>query len=390
MSNLLLDFGIINCLARSKEELYNKYFINGEYALKENNDYTKKFFLGKIDNDFFNFELDNPYNNKINKMAMYAVDQLKPIIDEAKKRYGKNRISVIVGTCENGSDETKDYILRGTVEDKKRILVMQSLNICCDFLQKYLDVTGISFTISTACTSSANAIIAADELIRSNVIDVAIVGGADVVTDTVVYGFDSLEVVDYNKTNSFSKNRSGINLGEGAAFTVLARENFIDSEDALYLKGYNSNSDSHHMTSPDIEGNTTSKCINDALKHADMNINSIDYINLHGTGTLINDKMESKTLERVNASNIYCSSSKTSFGHTIGAAGAMELGVCYIALSKMNKEKIIPPHLYDGEYDNELSRINLVTKKISAERLENCMSVSFGFGGSNTCLIVGK
>ena len=390
MSNLLLDFGIINCLARSKEELYNKYFINGEYALKENNDYTKKFFLGKIDNDFFNFELDAPYNNKINKMAMYAVDQLKPIIDEAKKRYGKNRISVIVGTCENGSDETKDYILRGTVEDKKRILVMQSLNICCDFLQKYLDVTGISFTISTACTSSANAIIAADELIRSNVIDVAIVGGADVVTDTVVYGFDSLEVVDYNKTNSFSKNRSGINLGEGAAFTVLARENFIDSEDALYIKGYNSNSDSHHMTSPDIEGNTTSKCINDALKHAYMSIDAIDYINLHGTGTLINDKMESKTLERVNASNIYCSSSKTSFGHTIGAAGAMELGVCYIALSKMNKEKIIPPHLYDGEYDNELSRINLVTKKISAERLENCMSVSFGFGGSNTCLIVGK
>ena len=390
MSNLLLDFGIINCLARSKEELYNKYFINGEYGLKENNDYTKKFFLGKIDNDFFNFELDAPYNNKINKMAMYAVDQLKPIIDEAKKRYGKHRISVIVGTCENGSDETKDYILRGTVEDKKRILVMQSLNICCNFLQKYLDVTGISFTISTACTSSANAIIAADELIRSNVIDVAIVGGADVVTDTVVYGFDSLEVVDYNKTNSFSKNRSGINLGEGAAFTVLARENFIDSEDALYIKGYNSNSDSHHMTSPDIEGNTTSKCINDALKHADMSINSIDYINLHGTGTLINDKMESKTLERVNASNIYCSSSKTSFGHTIGAAGAMELGVCYIALSKMNKEKIIPPHLYDGEYDNELSRINLVTKKISAERLENCMSVSFGFGGSNTCLIVGK
>ena len=374
MSNLLLDFGIINCLARNKEELYNKYFINGEYGLKENNDYTKKFFLGKIDNDFFNFELDDPYNNKINKMALHAVNQLKPIIDEAKKRYGKNRISVIVGTCENGSDETKDYILKGTVEDKKRILVMQSLNICCDFLQKYLDVSGISFTISTACTSSANAIIAADELIRSNIIDVAIVGGSDVVTDTVVYGFDSLEVVDYNKTNSFSKNRSGINLGEGAAFTVLARENFIDSEDALYIKGYNSNSDSHHMTSPDIEGNTTSKCINDALKYAGMNIDAIDYINLHGTGTLINDKMESKT----------------SFGHTIGAAGAMELGVCYIALSKMNKEKIIPPHLYDGEYDDELSKINLVTNKISAERIENCMSVSFGFGGSNTCLIVGK
>ncbi|MEI0557457.1 beta-ketoacyl synthase N-terminal-like domain-containing protein [Brachyspira intermedia] len=390
MSNVLLDFGIINCLARNKEELYNKYFLNGEYGLKENNDYIKKFFLGKIDNDFFNFELDNPYNNKINKMALHAVNQLKPIIDEAKKRYGKNRISVIVGTCENGSDETKDYILKGSVIDEKKILIMQSLNICCDFLQKYFDVSGISFTISTACTSSANAIIAADELIRSGVIDAAIVGGADVVTDTVVYGFDSLEVVDYNKTNSFSKNRKGINLGEGAAFTVLAKDNLIDSKNALYLKGYNSNSDSHHMTSPDIDGTTTSKCINDALKHADMNINDIDYINLHGTGTSINDKMESTTLNIVNASNIYCSSSKTSFGHTIGAAAAMELGVCYITLSDINKEKILPPHIYDGEYDDTLAKINLVTGKVKSERLENCMSVSFGFGGSNTCLIVGK
>ena len=390
MSNLLLDFGIINCLARNKEELYNKYFLNAEYGLKENNDYVKKFFLGKIDNDFFNFELDNPYNNKINKMALHAVNQLKPIIDEAKKRYGKNRISVIVGTCENGSDETKDYILKGSVIDEKKILIMQSLNICCDFLQKYFDVSGISFTVSTACTSSANAIIAADELIRSGVIDAAIVGGADVVTDTVVYGFDSLEVVDYNKTNSFSKNRKGINLGEGAAFTVLAKDNLIDSKNALYLKGYNSNSDSHHMTSPDINGKTTSKCINDALKHADMNINDIDYINLHGTGTSINDKMESTTLNIVNASDIYCSSSKTSFGHTIGAAAAMELGVCYIALSDINKEKILPPHLYDGEYDDTLAKINLVTGKVKSERLENCMSVSFGFGGSNTCLIVGK
>ena len=390
MSNVLLDFGIINCLARNKEELYNKYFLNGEYGLKENNDYVKKFFLGKIDNDFFNFELDNPYNNKINKMALHAVNQLKPIIDEAKKRYGKNRISVIVGTCENGSDETKDYILKGSVIDEKKILIMQSLNICCDFLQKYFDVSGISFTISTACTSSANAIIAADELIRSGVIDAAIVGGADVVTDTVVYGFDSLEVVDYNKTNSFSKNRKGINLGEGAAFTVLAKDNLIDSKNALYLKGYNSNSDSHHMTSPDIDGTTTRKCINDALKHADMNINDIDYINLHGTGTSINDKMESTTLNIVNASNIYCSSSKTSFGHTIGAAAAMELGVCYIALSDINKEKILPPHLYDGEYDDTLAKINLVNGKVKSERLENCMSVSFGFGGSNTCLIVGK
>ena len=394
MNNLLLDFGVINSISKNKEELYENYFLNTPNGLKENGDYVynndKKFTLGKIEKEFFDFELENPYNNKINKMALHSINQLKPIIDEAKKIYGKNRIGVIVGTCENGSDETKDFILNGSVIDEKRILIMQSLNICCDFIQKYFDVKGISFTISTACTSSANAIISADELIKSGIIDVAIVGGADVVTDTVVYGFDSLDIVDYNKINSFSKNRKGINLGEGAAFFILAKENFINAKDTIILKGYESNSDSHHITSPDTEAKSTSACINNALKKSNLKINDIDYINLHGTGTILNDIMESETINKVGAENIYCSSSKTAFGHTIGAAGAMELGVCYLALSSFNKEKIIPRHLYDREYDNNLKKINLATEKISSEKLNNCMSVSFGFGGSNTCLIIGK
>ena len=394
MNNLLLDFGVINSISKNKEELYENYFLNTPNGLKENGDYSynndKKFTLGKIEKEFFDFELENPYNNKINKMALHSINQLKPIIDEAKKIYGKNRIGVIVGTCENGSDETKNFILNGSVIDEKRILIMQSLNICCDFIQKYFDVKGISFTISTACTSSANAIISADELIKSGIIDVAIVGGADVVTDTVVYGFDSLDIVDYNKINSFSKNRKGINLGEGAAFFILAKENFINAKDAIILKGYESNSDSHHITSPDTEAKSTSACINNALKKSNLKINDIDYINLHGTGTILNDIMESETINKVGAENIFCSSSKTAFGHTIGAAGAMELGVCYLALSSFNKEKIIPRHLYDGEYDNNLKKINLATEKISSEKLNNCMSVSFGFGGSNTCLIIGK
>ena len=394
MNNLLLDFGVINSISKNKEELYNNYFLNTPNGLKENGDYAynndKKFTLGKIENDFFDFELENPYNNKINKMALHSINQLKAIIDEAKKIYGKNRIGVIVGTCENGSDETKDFILNGSVIDEKRILIMQSLNICCDFIQKYFDVKGISWTVSTACTSSANAIISADELIKSGIIDVAIVGGADVVTDTVVYGFDSLDIVDYNKINSFSKNRHGINLGEGAAFFILAKENFINTKDAIILKGYESNSDSHHITSPDTEAKSTSECINKALKKSNLKINDIDYINLHGTGTILNDIMESETINKVGAENIYCSSSKTAFGHTIGAAGAMELGICYLTLSSFNKEKIIPRHLYDGEYDNNLKKINLATEKIYAEKLNNCMSVSFGFGGSNTCLIIGK
>ena len=179
-------------------------------------------------------------------------------------------------------------------------------------------------------------------------------------------------------------------MGEGAAFFILAKENFINTKDAIILKGYESNSDSHHITSPDTEAKSTSECINKALKKSNLKINDIDYINLHGTGTILNDIMESETINKAGAENIYCSSSKTAFGHTIGAAGAMELGICYLTLSSFNKEKIIPRHLYDGEYDNNLKKINLATEKIYAEKLNNCMSVSFGFGGSNTCLIIGK
>ena len=131
MNNLLLDFGVINSISKNKEELFNNYFLNIPNGLKENLEYNKKFYLGKIENNFFDFKLENPYNNKINKMALHSVNQLKPIIDEAKKIYGKNRIGVIVGTCENGSDETKDFILNGSVIEEKRILMLT------EFLSQY-------------------------------------------------------------------------------------------------------------------------------------------------------------------------------------------------------------------------------------------------------------
>lgn len=384
MNSFLLDVAFINSLSSNKNDFYEKYFKLGLSGLKKN---ENGFSLGLIDEKYFEDNLEHPYNNRANKIALYAIKQLEPIIDIAKAKYGKKRISIILGLTDNGSEEFSEFLL-GNYENYD--FVMWSMDMCCSFLKQYLDIEGLSFTVSTACTSSASAIIRGDELIKNNVCDVAIVGGVDIVTSNVLLGFSSLEAVDKNKTIPYSKNRKGVNLGEGAAFFILARENFTNQSEVIKLKGHYENSDAFHMTSPNVDGLIASQCIKEALNMANLSIEDIDYINLHGTGTELNDKMESKALNILNAQNIYCSSSKTVLGHTLGAASAMELAVCFIALSDINKDNIIPRHLYDNEYDDTINKINIADKKNTASRLKNILSLSFAFGGSNACLIIGK
>ncbi len=383
-SNLILDYAFINALSSDKFDLYDKYFCSMQSGIKK---YDNGYHLGLVADELFTQILDSNDNYRINKMAVESLYKLKPAVDIAKEKYGTDRIALVVGITDACS---KDVFHFRCGEYNSADSFMKSLDSCCQFLKRYLGIEGISFSISNACTSSANAIICGDELLRSGVCDVAIVGGADIITDPVFLGFCSLNAVDKNKTIPFSKNRLGINLGEGSAFFVLARENYLNVDEPLKLKGYCANSDAFHMTSPNTDGIITSQCVEQSIKMASLSISDIDYINLHGTGTELNDQMESKTLALLNATNIYASSSKTVFGHTLGASGAMELAVSCIALSSINRDKIIPPHIYDGVYDDRLDRINIVDKKIMAEKIDNIATVSFAFGGSNTSLIVGR
>ncbi len=383
-SNLILDYAFINALSSDKKDLYEKYFIARESGIKE---YENGYHIGLVCDDNLTEYIEHSDNYRINKIALQSLCKLKPAVDIAIDKYGANRIALVVGITDACSKNVFNF---RSGQYNKADSFMKSLDSCCQFLKRYLGIGGISFSISNACTSSANAIICADELLRSGVCDVAIVGGADIVTDPVFLGFCSLSAVDKNKTIPFSKNRLGINLGEASAFFVLARENYLDVDETFELKGYCANSDAFHMTSPNTDAIITSKCVQQSIEMAGLEINDIDYINLHGTGTELNDKMEAKTLALLNASNIYASSSKTVFGHTLGAAGAMELAVCCLALSSINKDKIIPPHVYDGVYDDSLEPVNIVDKKLSAHKLDNIATLSFAFGGSNTSLVVGK
>lgn len=389
MEIYLSAVGVINAVANSCDQLYQNYILQGSSGIKVYSKNEKNYSLGLIDNSFYKKTLAYPYNNRVNKLSHIACQQIEDAVQYAIKKYGKSRIGVILGTTDNGSEETNAY-LSDKASHTDYTLQMQSLNLCSDYVKQFFGVTGISFTVSTACTSSANAIIQAAHLIQTNICDAVIAGGTDIVTDTVLLGFSSLDAVDMQQTKPFSKSRNGINLGEGASLFLLTKDAIVATDTPIILKGFYSNSDGFHMTSPNVEAIASVICLETALENAGMNIADIDYINLHGTGTQLNDIMESNTLSKINAQNIPCSSNKPAFGHTLGASASMELAVCYAALTAKTKEPILPIHIYDNDYDPDLKKISLVTTKQSTSRLHNCMNVSFAFGGNNTCLIIGK
>jgi len=328
-----------------------------------------------------------------------ALRQIAQEIGGAVEKYGRGRVAVCVGSCDNGTEISVaghgTYLAEGSFPAGYS-LEMQGADYPATFISETYGVTGPSLAFSTACSSSAGAIIKAAELIRSGLADAVIAGGVDIVSDTVLLGFDSLEAVSSEITNPFSVNRHGITLGEGAAFFVLTKDAPAEGA-AVKLLGYGESADAYHMTSPDPDGTGAAAAMKAALADAGLSAEEIDYVNLHGTGTNFNDSMESKAVRTVFADlNTPVSTTKALTGHTLGAAGALEAAVCYCAIVE-NKDRsgcdvALPVQVWDGEQDPAMPVINIITKGKPAAtkgRVNICMSNSFAFGGSNACLILG-
>ena len=234
-------------------------------------------------------------------------------------------------------------------------------------------------------------------MIMAGLADAAVVGGIDIASDTTLIGFNSLEAVSSEITNPFSKNRHGITLGDGAAFFVLSKEKVVSTgSNTMRLLGWGESADAYHMTSPDPSGAGAEKAIRLALENAKISASDVGYINLHGTGTKFNDSMESKAVNAVfgeAGNNVPVSTTKPITGHTLGAAAALELAICWKALyeSKNNQEAVLPVHLWDGQYDEELPKLNIVEAKANkANEIKVCLSNSFAFGGANACLAISR
>lgn len=253
------------------------------------------------------------------------------------------------------------------------------------FIKDYLQLQGPAYCVSTACSSSGKVFASARSLIENDLCDAVIVGGSDSLCDMTLNGFDSLEAISSELCLPFSANRKGINIGEGAALFIMSRQ-----KSQVALLGVGESSDAHHISAPHPEGAGAVSSMQMALSDAGISSNDVGYLNLHGTGTELNDLMEGKAVHQVLPTTTIVSSTKPLTGHTLGAAGATELAFCWLALNQQGPKYSLPKHAYDGHYDQEIPPLTLASSETHCSDLSIAMSNSFAFGGNNVSVIIGR
>lgn len=360
----------------------------------------KNFFAGKVADESLG-PSSARYDMRILRIEEAALRQLENDIAAARTKYAAERIGVCVGSCDNGTEFSvaghRRYFETGVFPDGYS-LEIQGADYVSAFVAEKYGLKGPALSFSTACSSGACAIIKAAELIRAGICDAVIAGGADIASDTVLLGFDSLEAVSPEISNPFSRNRRGITLGEAAAFFVMAKEPPASCKENIRLLGYGESADAYHMTSPEPSGGAAAEAMRRALASAELTAGDIDYINLHGTGTRFNDSMEAKAVDAVfGAAAVPVSATKPLTGHTLGAAGALEAALCYTVVAgnsgRKPEEIRLPVQVWDREQDPALPVLNVVNAgeaNRGFRRADICMSNSFAFGGANASLIIGR
>ncbi len=381
--------GVMSCAGTSLEELWDSVTNGNQKGIKKVKTATgQEFFAARIDDEKLK-PSSARYDMRIMRIEEAALNQIGNDIEAAKAKYGAERIAVCVGSCDNGTEFSvaghKKYFKDGEFPENYS-LEIQGADYVATFVAEKFGLKGPASTFSTACSSSAGASIKAAELLMADLADAVVVGGIDIASDTVLLGFDSLETVSSEITNPFSKNRHGITLGEAGVFYILTKEDIFGTK--VQLLGWGESADAYHMTSPDPSGAGAEKAIRRAMEMANLKPDQVDYVNMHGTGTKFNDSMEAKAVAAVFGDyKVPVSTTKSETGHTLGAAAALELAVCYSAVNNVG----LPGQVWDGEQDPELPVLNFVDQNHKSDKKAKiCLSNSFAFGGANACLVIGK
>ena len=328
-----------------------------------------------------------------NRLLFAALKQIEQDITTAIAVYGRNRIGVVIGSSTSG-------ILEGESALRKKkqsghwpddyYYRQQEIGSPAACVAQLLDLSGIAYTVSTACSSSAKALGSARQLIEMDLCDAVICGGADSLCRLTLNGFQALEALSNSRCEPFTENRDGITIGEGAAVFLMERDDTQLQANKIYLSGIGESSDAHHISAPHPDGRGAEAAMRTALTNARITASDIHYINLHGTATPLNDAMESAAVFRVFGGNTPCSSTKPLTGHTLGAAGATEAGLCWLLLSLMNDLRILPAQINNAPPDATLQPIQLLhkTTRLPDVHTLRLLSNSFAFGGSNTAIIL--
>lgn len=340
----------------------------------------------KFTNNQLKEKLGIPTNRIISRTALLGMLAVKEAITDAKIDTTHYNIGLVSSTSVGGMDLTEhffqDYI-RDNSKGNLRQVVMHDCAASTQAICNYCAITGYSTTISTACSSSANAIIKGYNLLKHGILDAVVVGGCDALSAFTLNGFKSLMILDKDFCKPFDATRAGLNLGEGAGYIVLQREEDCRKK-YCYLAGYANTNDAFHQTASSDNGEGAYLAMTQALAMADLSAEDVDYINAHGTGTPNNDLTESIAIARVfNKKFPFICSTKSYTGHTLAASGGIEAVFSILSL----KEGFVPASLHlHTPMDNGIT----VNTKLTKQVINTVLSNSFGFGGNCSTLIFSK
>ena len=327
-------------------------------------------------------------NNRLAQLALKQ-DGFTDAVAQSVGRWGRRRIGVFLGTSTSGILQTelayrhRDATTGALPSDFNYAGTQNSFSVA-DFVRRTLGLDGPAVVICSACSSSSKVFGSARRMMDAGLIDAAVVGGVDSLCLTTLYGFHALQLTSKGPCKPFDSARDGISISEAAAFALLERvPNSLDAN-AVTLLGVGESSDAYHMSSPHPEGRGARTAMLAALGTAGLEAGDVDYINLHGTGTISNDTAESRAVASVFGTAVGSSSTKGATGHALGAAGALEAVICSLAL----QHDFAPGGINTHTLDPALGIQYLVENRPG--RVTRAMSNSFGFGGTNCSLLLGR
>ena len=353
-------------------------------------------FIGELASSFGRdvpVEMDADARAWVDRATLLTVEAYREAIRHAgvdPRDLDSERVGVCLGSSHSGlvrTEEIARHVLRNQWERiRPRSVAATLVSHCTSVIKRMSGARGRVMTISSACASSNTAVGIGADLIRRGELDLVIAGGSDTVSLSVMAGFNALRVISRDKTAPFS-NPAGLNLGEGAGIVVLKRGDLelLDCGPPLAeVLGYGLSGDAWHATAPDPDGIGCERAMVAALQDGGLRATDIDYINAHGTGTEANDAAESRSLRRVFGDATPISSTKSFFGHTLGASGVLEL----IASLLLAGDGVVPHGLRMDAVREGCARLDYVRGVPREGRPDVIMVNNFGFGGNNSSLIV--
>ncbi len=391
MSVLIVGVGCVSALGTSVDEHLQSFEMKrnglGEVTL-----FQSKLQLPVAEVKKTNTELKNELGISVEKVfsrtALLGMLAAKQAYNDAQIKRQDLRIGIISASSVGGMDLSERFYTEFLIDNKIaniRNFAHHDVGDHTECIADYLKINGFRTSVSTACSSAANAILLGSRMIEQDLLDVVIAGGADALCKFTLNGFNSLMILDNKPCRPFDESRSGLNLGEGAGYVVLQSKKTLSRTVKVYaqLTGYANANDAFHQTASSPEGEGAFLAMKYALQKAGINPSDVDYINAHGTGTVNNDLSESIAIKRLFGNKVPMFSSTKAFtGHTLGAAGGLEAVFSVLAIYR----NVVYPNLY---FQNPIAETQLipVTDFLENQSICTVVSNSFGFGGHNTSLI---